>query len=405
MSIFKADLFRQHFPFFSEQPDWVYLDNAATSHKAQSVIESTTLFYQQQNSNVHRGAHALSQQATALYEDARSCVQKYLNAADLSEIIFTSGTTASLNQLAYGLMHTILKPGDRILLSALEHHANLVTWQHHCQRFGVFIDIIPLNEQQQLDMFAYQLLLNKGPKVVSLTQVSNALGTILPLDTMLDAAKAAGAITIVDGAQGIAWQKPDVQQLAADFYCFSAHKLYGPTGIGVLYGKKTYLEQLTPLLAGGEMISQVSFQGSSFNQLPARLEAGTPNIAGAIGLAAAIRFICQFDETAIKNYKLSLIKHFFKGLEHIPKINVISLPTDNAGIITLNVAGEHPADVALLLNEQHIAVRAGQHCAMPLFELLAIPGAVRFSFAPYNLISEVEQSLSALSQAVEILTS
>lgn len=403
MSDFNAAAFRQHFPFFSEQPDWIYLDNAATTQKPLVVLQAIAQFYREQNSNVHRGAHQLSQLATRLYEDARLCVKRYLNATEVAEIIFTSGTTAALNQLAFGLMHTVLQAGDRILISALEHHANIVSWQLHCQRFGVIIDVIPLNAERQLDLTAYQQLLTRAPKIVSLTQVSNTLGTVLPLAEMLKAAKAAGAITVVDGAQGIVWQKPDLQQLAADFYCFSAHKLYGPTGVGVLYGKKALLEKLTPLQGGGEMIEHVSFSSSSYNSLPARLEAGTPHIAGAIGLAAAIGFISQFDAEQIKSYKELLLKTFHAGLQQIPGIEILSTLDNNAGIVTLNLQGEHPADVATLLNEQRIAVRAGKHCTMPLFELMAVPGAVRFAFAPYTLISEVEQCLVALSQAAEIL--
>lgn len=403
MSAFNAAAFRQHFPFFSAQPDWIYLDNAATTHKPAAVLEAVAHFYRQQNSNVHRGAHQLSQQATMLYEKARSSVQHYLNAAEAAEIIFTTGTTAALNQLAFGLMHTLLKPGDRILISALEHHANIVSWQLHCQRFGVILDVIPLDENFQLDLTAYTELLARNPKVVSLTQVSNALGTILPLQQMLLAAKAAGAVTVVDGAQGIVWERPNVQQLAADFYCFSGHKLYGPTGIGVLYGKKALLEQLTPLYGGGEMIEQVRFSESSFTNLPARLEAGTPHISGAIGLAAAIHFISQFDVVEIKRYKELLLKTFYNGLLQLPGISILSSLQHNAGIVTLNLQGEHPADLAALLNEQHIAVRSGKHCAMPLFELMATTGAVRVSFAPYNTISDVEQCLQALTQSVEIL--
>lgn len=402
---FDVTAFRQHFPFFSANPTWVYLDNAATTHKPLAVTTAVNQFYQQQNSNVHRGTHRLSQQATALYEDARSVVKTYLNAADTTEIVFTSGTTAAFNQLAFGMMHTLLQPGDRILLSALEHHANIVPWQLHCQRFGVEIDVIPLNPDNTIDLAAYQQLLKKRPKVVSLTQVSNALGVILPLAEMLTAAKAVDAITIVDGAQGIAWQRPDMQQLAADFYCFSGHKLYGPTGIGVLYGKAALLNQLTPMLGGGEMIEHVSFAHSTFTALPARLEAGTPNVAGALGLAAAIRFISQFDETAIKRYKELLLKTFITGLQHIPRVEILSPVANNAGIVTLNIQGEHPSDVATLLSEQFIAVRAGNHCAMPLFEQLAAPGAVRFAFAAYNQLSDVEQCLTALAQTVEILAS
>lgn len=403
MAAFNPLEFRQHFPFFQSQPDWIYLDNAATTHKPQQVIAAELAFYQQANSNVHRGAHQLSQQATALYEDARETVKSFLNARQREEIIFTSGTTAAFNQLAFGLMHSLLKPGDRILISTLEHHANIVPWQLHCLTQGVILDVVPLDSQLMPDLEAYQALLTLKPKVVSLTQVSNALGHILPLQQMLSAAKAAGAITIVDGAQGIAWQVPDLQQYPADFYCFSGHKLYGPTGIGVLYGKKALLEQLKPLLGGGEMISEVSFQQSSFAALPARLEAGTPNIAGAIGLAAAIRFVRQFDASQINQYKSLLLNQFYVGLQQIPGLLLLSSPQQSAGIISLNLEHEHPSDLAMLLNEQRIAVRAGSHCAMPLFSLLGVSGAVRFAFAPYNLLSDVERTLQALVQSVEIL--
>ncbi|MFN4055861.1 MAG: aminotransferase class V-fold PLP-dependent enzyme [Alishewanella aestuarii] len=403
MSSFDALAFRQFFPFFNHNPEWVYLDTAATSQKPQQVIDTELAFYQQQNSNVHRGAHQLSQHATAAFEAARDSVQQFLNAACRSEIIFTSGTTAAFNQLAFGLMDTILKPGDRILISALEHHANIVPWQLHCQSRDVQLDVIPLDQQLMPDLDVYQQLLALKPKVVSLTQVSNALGHILPLATMLRAAKAAGAITIVDGAQGISWQVPDVQQWPVDFYCFSGHKLYGPTGIGVLYGKQRYLEQLRPLLGGGEMISDVSFQRSSFAALPARLEAGTPNIAGAIGLAAAIDFIRQFDAKQINQYKGELLQQFAAGLSQIPGLRPLTRVEHSAGIVSLQLAGEHPNDLAMLLNEQKIAVRAGAHCAMPLFATLQLPGAVRFAFAAYNLPAEVDVTLQALAAATEIL--
>jgi len=403
MSSFDALAFRQFFPFFNHNPEWIYLDTAATSQKPQQVIDAELAFYQRQNSNVHRGAHQLSQHATAAFEAARDKVQQFLNAASRSEIIFTSGTTAAFNQLAFGLMDTVLKPGDRILISALEHHANIVPWQLHCQSHGVQLDVIPLDPQLMPDLDVYQQLLALKPKIVSLTQVSNALGHILPIGSMLQAAKAAGAITIVDGAQGVSWQVPDVQQWPVDFYCFSGHKLYGPTGIGVLYGKQRYLEQLKPLLGGGEMISDVSFQRSSFAALPARLEAGTPNIAGAIGLAAAIDFIRQFDARQINQYKGELLQQFAAGLSQIPGLRPLTRVEQSAGIVSLQLAGEHPNDLAMLLNEQKIAVRAGTHCAMPLFATLHLPGAVRFAFAAYNLPAEVDVTLQALAAATEIL--
>lgn len=404
MSGFDVQQFRSQFTFFQLQPDWVYLDNAATMHKPKAVTDAVQRFYQQQNSNVHRGAHQLSQRATTEFEQARDIVASFINAKHRHEIIFTSGATAALNQIAFGLMHTVLQSGDRILLTQLEHHANIVPWQLHCQRHGIQIDVIPLNKNLQLDLVAYQQLLQKKPKVVSFSQVSNVLGHIQPVQQMVAMAKAAGAVTVIDGAQGVVYQQPDMQQLDCDFYVFSGHKIYGPTGTGVLYGKTELLEQLTPLLAGGEMIEQVSFVNTTFNKLPFRLEAGTPNIAGVIGLGAALQWIQQYNNSGIIQHKALLLKAFFKGLEKIKGVDILSMPVHNAGVVALNVDSEHPSDVAAILDQHRIAVRSGQHCAMPLFSYLARPGAVRCAFAAYNTLDDVNRCLLALEQAVEILT-
>lgn len=401
---FDVQQFRQQFAFFEHNPDWTYLDSAATMHKPRAVVEAELAFYQQANSNVHRGAHHLSQHATQLFEAARDTVAAYINASSRHEVIFTAGTTAALNQLAFGLMHTLLKPGDRILLTTQEHHANIVPWQLHCQRHGVILDVVPLNAGRQLDLNAYQALLKLKPKLVSFSHVSNVLGHIQPAAEMVAQAKAAGAMTVIDGAQAVVYQQPDMQQLDCDFYVFSGHKLYGPTGIGVLYGKTAALELLTPLLGGGEMIEQVSFANTTFNTLPFRLEAGTPNIAGAIGLAAAISWLQHFDNRRIQQHKATLLREFYQGLSQLKAIDILSSPVHNAGIVALNVDNEHPADVAELLNQQQVAVRAGQHCAMPLFSNLQLRGAVRFSFAAYNTLDDVNRCLFALEQAVEILT-
>ncbi|GAB2924094.1 aminotransferase class V-fold PLP-dependent enzyme [Rheinheimera gaetbuli] len=401
---FDIQQFRQQFAFFQQQPDWVYLDNAATMHKPQTVIDAELAFYQTTNSNVHRGAHRLSQHATILFETARDTVAAFINANSRQEIIFTAGTTAALNQLAFGLMHTLLSPGDRILLTTLEHHANIVPWQLHCQRYGVIIDVVPLTADHQLDLNAYKALLKLKPKLVSFSHVSNVLGHIQPAQQMVALAKAAGAITVIDGAQAVVYQQPDMQQLNCDFYVFSGHKLYGPTGTGVLYGKTSALELLTPLLGGGEMIEQVSFENTTFNTLPFRLEAGTPNIAGAIGLAAAITWLQNFDNKLIQKHKATLLHEFYQGLSQLKAIDILSSPVHNAGIVALNVGNEHPADVAELLSQQQVAVRAGQHCAMPLFSNLQLHGAVRFSFAAYNTLDDVDRCLFALEQAMEILT-
>lgn len=404
MPVFDVQQFRQQFAFFQHNPNWVYLDNAATMHKPNAVVQAITEFYQQHNSNVHRGAHQLSQQATLLFEQARGTVGRYINAEFNHEIIFTSGATAALNQIAFGLMHTVLKAGDRILLTQLEHHANIVPWQLHCQRFGVIIDVVPLTAEHQLDLAAFQQLLALKPKVVSFSHISNVLGHIQPVAQMVALAKDAGAVTVIDGAQGIVYEQPDMQQLNCDFYVFSGHKVYGPTGIGVLYGKTQWLERLTPVFGGGEMIDEVSFAKTSFNQLPFRLEAGTPNIAGAIGLMAALNWLQHYNVVDIKTHKSLLLNAFYQGLSTINAIDILSQPAHNAGIVALNVNNEHHSDVAELLNQQHVAVRSGQHCAMPLFSYLAQPGAVRFSFAAYNTLDDVNRCLLALEQSMEILT-
>lgn len=400
---FDVEAFRAEFAFFQQQPDWVYLDSAATMHKPAAVIHAELAFYQRDNSNVHRGAHQLSQQATTLFEQARDQIASALNAKRREEIIWTSGATQALNILASGLMGTVLKPGDRILLTALEHHANIVPWQFYCQQHGVLIDVVPLTENHQLDVAAYQQLLELKPKVVAVAEVSNVLGTIQPLEKMINLAKAAGAITVIDGAQGVVLARPDLQALGADFYVFSGHKLYGPTGIGVLYGRYELLNLLQPLCYGGEMIQSVSFSGTTLNQLPYRLEAGTPNIAGAIGLATAMRWLNSFDNAALAAHKQQLFTELYQGCLAIKGLELLSPQQHNAGILALNIKDEHPTDVAALLNEQKIAVRAGTHCAMPLFQTLQLPGAVRLSLAAYNNSQDIKRTLQALEQSVELL--
>lgn len=396
--------FRGQFEFFQHNPGWVYLDNAATMHKPTVVVDAMARFYQRNNSNVHRGAHTLSQNATREFEQARDDIAAFINASERQQIIFCSGATAALNQIAFGLMHTLLNAGDRVLITALEHHANIVPWQLHCSRFGVKLDIVPLTKDYKVDQQAFAELLALKPKVVSFSHISNVLGHIQPVSDMISLAKAAGALTVIDGAQGIVHDRLDVQRLDPDFYVWSGHKLYGPTGIGVLYGKTAALELLTPIFGGGEMISEVNFSHSLFNILPFRLEAGTPHIAGAIGLAAACNWLHKINNEQVKSYKAMLLKQFFTGLNKIGGLDILSSPVHNAGIVALNIQGEHPADVAELLNQQTVAVRGGQHCAMPFFSQLGIAGAVRFSFAPYNTEADVATSLQALTQAVEILT-
>lgn len=402
--MFDVEKFRQQFPFFQQHSALIYLDSAASSQKPSAVLNAMTEFYQQNYSNVHRGAYALSQLATAQFEDARLVLAKFLNAADPSQIIWTSGATMALNQLAFGLMGTVLNTGDCVLLTALEHHANIVPWQFHGEPLKIAIEVTPLDANNQLDLAAFQQLLHsKRPKVVSFTHVANGLGHRNPIAKMVQLAKEVGAITIIDGSQGISDEPVDVQALDCDFYLCSGHKLYGPTGIGVLYGKTEQLAKLRPLCYGGEMIKQVSFHKTTLNDLPFRLEAGTPNIVGAIGFAAAVRWYTEQNQQDLHQHKQQLLQQLWQGLAAMPELEIFSSLADNAGIVSCNIRHEHPSDFAVLLDQQHVAARAGTHCAMPLFQALQQPGAVRFSLAPYNTADEINRTLQAVKAAVELL--
>ena len=402
--MFDVAAFRAEFAFFRDNPAWIYLDNAASMQKPDSVLACMQQFYQQDYSNVHRGAHALSRRATALFEQARVDVASFFNAPSPTEIIWTAGATGALNQLAFGLVGNILQPGDCVLITTLEHHANIVPWQFHTASHGVELAVVPLLANHHLDLAAYtSLLVEKKPKVVSFTHVSNGLGHVTPIQDFIDLAKKHGAITIVDGSQGASYQRVDVQALDCDFYLCSAHKLYGPTGIGMLYGKSALLELLRPLNYGGEMIKQVTFANTTLNQLPYRLEAGTPNIAGAIGFAAALNWLSQFDFAHLASHKQQLLTQLWQGAKAISGVHLLSTVENNAGIVSLNLQNEHPSDLAVLLDQQNIAVRAGTHCAMPLFQAMQQPGAVRFSLAPYNTTEEIERTIAAIAAAADIL--
>ncbi|WP_419570129.1 aminotransferase class V-fold PLP-dependent enzyme [Rheinheimera sp.] len=398
---FSAELFRAEFGYFRQHPDWIYLDNAATMQKPAVVLEAIQQFYLTQNSNVHRSAHYLSQLATQAFEQSRRTIAQFLNAGSSHQVIFQSGATAAFNQLVFGLTGTVLNRGDRVLLTVLEHHANLVPWQLHAKSAGIELDFVPLDQENRLDLDAYQQLLQRKPKVVSFAQVSNALGHIQPIEQMIKLAKAAGALVVVDGAQGVVWQQPDLQALDIDAYIFSGHKLYGPTGIGVLCAKTALLEQLKPLFGGGEMIQHVSLETVSFAALPYRLEAGTPNMAGAIGLAAAVNWLQQQDLDGLKLHKTQLITELYAACMQIPQIELLSQPNLNAGILLFNLKNEHPADVAELLNQFKLAARAGSHCAMPLFQYLNCNGAVRLSLAGYTTTAEIAQVIAILKKLPE----
>ncbi|MTI15427.1 SufS family cysteine desulfurase [Sansalvadorimonas verongulae] len=387
------------FPILSETfhgHPLVWLDNAATTQKPQAVIDAVSQYYIRANANVHRASHMLSARATHAFEDARDTVRQFINARFTDEIIWTRGATEALNLLAHSWGRSNLKAGDEIILSAMEHHANIVPWQQIAEETGALIRVIPVTPEGELDQQVYQQLLGPKTKLVSVTHVSNALGTINPVETMIAQAKTVGATTIIDGAQAVAHFDVDMRKLGCDFYVFSGHKVYGPTGIGVLYGRRELLNDMPPWQTGGEMIEQVSFSGTTFNKPPFRFEAGTPNIAGVIGLAAAVTFLNSLDRKVIAQQEHQLRTRLEQGMERIPGIHRIGTSQNKTAVVSFLIDGFHNQDVGVLLDQQGIAVRTGHHCAMPLMEALNLPGTVRASLACYNTREDVDQILKAL---------
>ncbi|BBB26007.1 SufS family cysteine desulfurase [Amphritea japonica] len=376
----------------------VYLDNAATSQKPEAVIRAVETFYRTQNANVHRGAHQLSDQATGAFEAARSSVRRFINAASDEEIIWTRGTTEGINLIAQSYARPLLKAGDEILLTELEHHANIVPWQVVAEQTGAKIRVVPITENGDLNLPEFSALLSNKTRIVSLTHISNALGTINPVAGLVRQAHEAGAVVVIDGAQAAPHLEIDVQRLGCDFYLFSGHKLFAPTGIGVLYGRKALLEAMPPWQGGGEMIKKVSFSGTTYNKLPFKFEAGTPNISGALGLAEAIRFLSNLDRKALARHERALMSKAIELCSSIPGFTRISSPTACASILSFQLNSHHQQDVGLMLDQQGIAVRTGHHCAMPLMERLELPGTVRASFCFYNTFDDVERFAKALQQ-------
>ena len=396
---------RTQFPILDQQINehqLVYLDNAATTQKPQSVIDAICYYYQTNNANVHRASHALSNQATSLFEQSRVKVQTFINAQRSEEIIWTKGTTEGINLLA-NVFADQLQAGDEIIISALEHHANIVPWQMLAKKTGAVLKVIPLTEQHGLDLTAFHSLLTSKTKIVSIVHISNALGVINPIKEVIELAHQQGAKVIIDGAQAVAHIDVDVQQLDCDFYLFSGHKLFGPTGIGVLYGKYNLLNQLPPWQGGGEMIQTVTFEETTYNQLPFKFEAGTPNIAGAIGLGAAIDFVNALDTEYCQNHEQSLIEYTENALSDMSEIRLFAKGVTKSGAISFIVKDEHSADIAMLLNAQGIAVRSGTHCAMPLMSVLNCSGTVRVSFSVYNTLQEANVFIDALQKVIELL--
>ena len=403
----KLDLntIRADFPILSRKvngQDLVYLDNAATSQTPTQVIDVIADYYQSYNANIHRGVHTLSQEATDKFEQARQSIQNHFNIRKSHEVIFTSGTTHSINLVAFGF-GTILDPGDEVIVSALEHHANIVPWQMMCERSGAILRVIPMTDDGTLDMHAYKELLNKKTKLVFVNHVSNALGTINPIKEIINKAHKVGAAVLVDGAQACGHIKPNLKKLDVDFYTVSAHKLCGPTGIGMLYGKEKWLNKLPPYQGGGEMIEEVTFEKTTYADLPHKFEAGTPNICGGIAFGAALDYMNAIGFEAIGSYEDELLQYANEQLTQIEGLRIYGDNKQKTAVISFNIDSIHPYDVGTLLDKMGIAVRTGHHCAQPIMDYYKIPGSIRASFAFYNTKDDVDTFVNGVQRAVAML--
>ena len=396
---------RADFPILSRKvngQDLVYFDNAATSQTPQQVIDVIVDYYSRLNANIHRGVHKLSQEATDAYEEARIKIQKHFNAAQPYEIILTSGTTESINLIASGYS-TILQAGDQLIISALEHHSNIVPWQMLCEKTGAELKVIPMTLEGTLDMQAYESLLSPKTKLVFVNHVSNALGTVNPIEEIITKAHAYGAKVLIDGAQACPHIKPDVQDLDVDFYVTSAHKLCGPTGVGMLYGKSELLKALPPYQGGGEMIATVTFEKTTYADLPHKFEAGTPNIAGGIAFGAALDYMNGIGMDAIASYEAELLAYATAELKKIEGIKIFGEAKEKTAVISFNVGVQHPYDLGSILDQMGIAVRTGHHCAQPIMDFFEIPGTVRASFSFYNTFEEIDRLIAGVRKAVQML--
>lgn len=396
---------RANFPILSRKVNGqplVYFDNAATSQTPTQVIEVITDYYTRLNSNIHRGVHKLSQEATEAYEAARKTIQQHFNAAHAQEIILTAGTTESINLIASGYT-SLLKTGDELLISALEHHSNIVPWQMLCERTGAQLKVIPMTERGTLDMDAFDTLLNSKTALVFVNHVSNALGTVNPIEQIISKAHAVGAEVLIDGAQACPHIKPNVQELDADYYVTSAHKLCGPTGVGMLYGKGELLNKLPPYQGGGEMIATVTFEKTTYADLPHKFEAGTPNIAGGIAFGAALDYMNSIGFNEIAAYEEELLNHATTALKQIPGVKIYGEAIEKTAVISFNVEGIHPYDIGSILDQMGIAVRTGHHCAQPIMDYYQIPGTVRASFSFYNTKEEIDRMVEGLKKAISML--
>ena len=403
---FNIDAIRADFPILSQQVNGkplVYFDNGATSQKPQVVIDAISKYYQEINANIHRGVHTLSQLATDAYEASRGKIQNHINAKFPHEVLFTSGTTHGINLVANGFA-SLLKSGDEVLVSALEHHSNIVPWQMLCEKTGAILRVIPMDENGELILSEFDNLLSNKTKIVTVNHISNALGTVNPIKYMIDKSHEFGAAILIDGAQAVPHLKPDVQELDCDFYVFSGHKICGPTGIGILYGKESWLNKLPPYQGGGEMIKEVTFDKTTYAELPHKFEAGTPNIAGGIALGTAIDYMNQVGFENIQIQEKELLDYGTKRLLEIEGLKIYGTAKEKTSVISFNIEGIHPYDIGTIIDKLGIAVRTGHHCAQPIMDFFKIPGTIRASFAFYNTKEEIDIFVEGVKRAQLMLS-
>jgi cysteine desulfurase/selenocysteine lyase len=399
---FDVERVRQDFPILSRAvhgKPLVYLDTAASAQRPLAVIEATDRFYRQHNANVHRGVHTLSQEATDLYEGARQRLARYINAASEREVIFTRGTTESINLVAQSYLRPRLAPGDEILLTHMEHHSNIVPWQMLCEVTGAKLKVAPINQRGELELDALQAMLSEKVKLLGIVHISNALGTINPVSSVCRMARQFEIPVLVDGAQAMPHASVDVQALGCDFYCLSAHKMYGPTGIGALWARESTLDAMPPWQGGGEMISRVTFEKSSWNELPAKFEAGTPNIAGSVGLGAAIDYLESLGMEAIAAHEKGVLAYATEKLSQVDGLRIIGSARDKAAVISFTLGDIHPHDLGTIVDHYGVALRTGHHCTMPVMQFFNVPATARASFGLYNTLQEVDVLVDALEQA------
>jgi cysteine desulfurase/selenocysteine lyase len=404
---FDVEAVRRHFPVLARRvhgKPLAYLDNGASAQRPTAVIQAVDDYERHHHANIHRGVHTLSQEATALYEAARDTLVRFINARSRTEIIFVRGTTEAINLVAQSYGRPTLKAGDEILITHLEHHANIVPWQLLCEQTGARLIVAPMDSRGQVHAEAVESLMSPRTRIFACAHVSNALGSVLPVRRLIAAAKARGIATLIDGAQAVPHMSVDVRELDCDFYAFSGHKMFGPTGIGVLYGREAVLERMPPWQGGGDMILTVSFAGTTYNNLPYKFEAGTPNISGAIGLGAAVEFLAAMDREAAHAHEGALLRHATATLSKMPKLRIVGTAEDKASLVSFVVGGVHPHDLGTILDADGIAVRTGHHCAMPVMEFFNLPATARASFAFYNTLEEIDRLAASIERAQKIFS-